>query len=702
MALIGKIRKNFWFVLILLGLALAAFIIMDMTSAGNRGAQANPMIAKIEGERISYKEFSQSESGLFTGSTTNSYENRKNLWDFYVEKAIIDTEARNLGLGISQSELDELQFGPNYSQMINQQLQSGALTFQQLNEIKNAIDTDQFTNPQFRLYWSELQKQIMKSQKQNKLTNLVGKAVYTPTWMAEENFKQSNTNVDIAYAKIPFDKYSGQVELSDAEIQSYIDSRKSEYVRDVETRVLDYLSFEVVPTPGDSAKLFNDLAAKIEDFKNAENDSLYALNNSGDYSNNYFTADQFPDQSKDAIVDLPVGDVFGPFENRGTYFITKKIDERLVPDSVEAKHILRQVAPGDLAGLAAASAYIDSIKTVYDSGVASFDSLAITNSQDGSASRGGDLGTFVQGAMVPEFNNVCFVTGKEGNEVYKVVSQFGVHLIKIERQVFNNTDNKYKIVNIATSIVPSEATQDSVYDYVAQMLADLESVEELDAFVNSNDALKYETVSNLKSDDFAMGRLPAGNSSRRIVKWAFDPSTEINDVSPDIYDMQHQQLYYDRYYVLGVLRGINPAGVPKASEIKDQIFDLALNEKKGQKLAEQISGSDLNAIASQFGVKVDTASNVNLAANFAPGLGGDTEVLGAAFGLGLNEVSAPVVAPSGVYVVQVVSRKEAPDPFNIPNIRTTDQNATRQIIFANFIEGLKKNADIEDNRSTFY
>jgi len=40
MALIGTIRKNFWFVLIVLGFALAAFILMDMQGNANRGGAA--------------------------------------------------------------------------------------------------------------------------------------------------------------------------------------------------------------------------------------------------------------------------------------------------------------------------------------------------------------------------------------------------------------------------------------------------------------------------------------------------------------------------------------------------------------------------------------------------------------------------------------------------------------------------------------
>jgi len=60
MALIGKIRKNFWFVLLLLGLALAAFIMMDMTgSSGPGGAVTSMTMGNVDGQKINYQDFSR-------------------------------------------------------------------------------------------------------------------------------------------------------------------------------------------------------------------------------------------------------------------------------------------------------------------------------------------------------------------------------------------------------------------------------------------------------------------------------------------------------------------------------------------------------------------------------------------------------------------------------------------------------------------
>jgi peptidyl-prolyl cis-trans isomerase C len=65
-------------------------------------------------------------------------------------------------------------------------------------------------------------------------------------------------------------------------------------------------------------------------------------------------------------------------------------------------------------------------------GGASFDELAKKESDDvGSGARGGDLGSFSRGQMVPEFEQAAF-NAKVGDVTPVVKTQFGYHIIKVE------------------------------------------------------------------------------------------------------------------------------------------------------------------------------------------------------------------------------------------------------------------------------
>ena len=203
MALIGTIRKNFWFVLILLGLALAAFILMDMTgSSGPGGGAATQSIGSVAGEKISYMDFQRTEQAYYQGSTADHFAKKTAIWDFYVEDALLKKEGGALGLDVSYDELMDLQFGANPSPLIQQ----GQWTAANLQQIKTLIENGDELDPNLKAFWAEQEKQIIKNSIQTKLTNLISKSVYTPQWLAEESYSQENSKADFNYVKIPFDQ----------------------------------------------------------------------------------------------------------------------------------------------------------------------------------------------------------------------------------------------------------------------------------------------------------------------------------------------------------------------------------------------------------------------------------------------------------------------------------------------------------------
>lgn len=64
---------------------------------------------------------------------------------------------------------------------------------------------------------------------------------------------------------------------------------------------------------------------------------------------------------------------------------------------------------------------------------ADFGEVAKLNSACPSRMRGGDLGTFAQGQMVPEFDQMVF-SGELNKVLGPVKTQFGYHLIEITKR----------------------------------------------------------------------------------------------------------------------------------------------------------------------------------------------------------------------------------------------------------------------------
>lgn len=709
MALIGKIRKNFWFVLLVLGLALAAFILMDMTSAGNRGGMGpQQVVGEVAGTKIDYQDFQKVEQALYSGNSDN-FAAKSGVWNYLVEKAIVDQQAEKAGISISREELMDLQFGTNLSPVIQNNFrnqQTGQVDMQSILSFKQRIETEgDDLDPNFRLFWSEQEKSIKKTAKQDKLTSMVAKALYTPSFFVEANEKNANATVSFDYVKIPFDQIAdGEVSLTDADISAYIKENSAQYMSKEETRTIAYAVKNVYPTPADSAKWKTQMEALADQFaqKAPADDSLFVVSNQGVYGFIFNTADQLKGSLVDQAPSMEVGDVHGPYIDNGFYMVAKLIDKQVLPDSVSARHILRGVAGGDPTQLVAAEAYIDSLENLIRTGRESFADLATANSQDpGSATDGGDLGTFAQGAMVPAFNDAAFIDSKEGG-LYKVSTQFGVHLIQVNKRIFNNRDPKYKFAYIRTPITPSQTTQDNVQDEVTEIIDSARDYEALAAAINGRSDMSLETAPAVKKNDYSFATFGSGITSRDIIKWAFEEDTQINEVSPSIYTYTDKVNYFNSQYVVVVLKSVTPPGLPTADAVRGQVELAATNWKKGEILANKITGSDLNAIASQYSATVENAANAKFSSNSVAGIGNEPKVLAAAFGQQEGQVSAPIRGNNGVYLVKTTTLTEGSVVGNIPTVRRTLTSTNRSRAPFSLINALKEKFRAEDNRSKYF
>src|SRR6056297_318057 len=705
MALIGKIRNNMWLMIILIGLALAAFVIMDMTSGGGGAPTVNQFeVGEVDGEKIDWNEFQRMEQVLYSGSDVSIYDRREYLWNYFVNKALVNEYADNLGLNVGRDELMELQFGTNLSPIIQQRFsnpQTGQVDRQTLNEFRQAISNNQL-QPQQIQYWQYQEQEIMQNRTQTKFVNLVAKGMYTPTWLAEREAQLQSIQAGFSYVKVPFAEVSNaDANVSDEDLQTFLSENKERFYRDDESRVTTIASMRVQPTPADSAALRDDLSQRMNEFAQAENDSLFIEFNNGFLAPTYQEAEDLPEEIQDIVFEMEVGETYGPYMSQGTYQAIKVLGFENIPDSVEARHIFRQVDPNNPQSVTTQKALLDSLKQQIESGQASFDSLAINNGQYGSAANGGDLGYYEPGSMLPTFENKTFYE-LDVNELGVFRSQAGLHLVEVTGKSFDSEKRGVKVGYLVEPIIPSEETQNALYEEALTIASENRTVEDLKAAAQQRPEIQIRTSAPLGKNAYQIEGINSVDAARTIVRYIFDQKTTVGNVSPDVFIVEAQDQFYNAEYIIAGLSSIIPAGSPKLEDVRSIVRPEVLKKKKGEILREAMQGKNLSAVAQQYNTRVDTVQAVGLNATRIPNLGEEPSLVAALQNLDQGQLSAPIIGNNGVYLIQLNSKNEMPTMGNISQIKTSKSMQTRQRAQSRLLKSMQEGSEIIDDRDKFY
>ena len=148
--------------------------------------------------------------------------------------------------------------------------------------------------------------------------------------------------------------------------------------------------------------------------------------NHGHYG--YIRAGQFPYDFETVVYNTPVGTISRPFVTQyGVHMI--RVNQERPGEYIQAKHILKLFPKNATEEQKATiKAKMDSIYALLKAG-ANFEELAMAESQDGSAKRGGDLGWFGRGWMVQPFEDIAFGLA-DGAISEPFATQFGYHIAK--------------------------------------------------------------------------------------------------------------------------------------------------------------------------------------------------------------------------------------------------------------------------------
>jgi peptidyl-prolyl cis-trans isomerase SurA len=182
-------------------------------------------------------------------------------------------------------------------------------------------------------------------------------------------------------------------------------------------------------------------------------------------------ASRLPELFTDAVKDLQVGQVSKVVRSGAGFHVLKLIERENAAKATytqqRARHILLRTTPQ--MSIQAARARMAEIRKEIVGGQASFAQMARQNSEDGSATRGGDLGWAAPGQFVPEFEQ-ALIALQPGQVSEPVVTRFGVHLIQlIERREVQLTDQQKR--EAARSVLREQRFEPAYEEWARELRA---------------------------------------------------------------------------------------------------------------------------------------------------------------------------------------------------------------------------------------
>lgn len=701
MAVIGKIRKRSGLLIVVIGVALAAFVLGDFAQ-GNRRQTIN--VGSINGENISINDFNRKfEDNVEATRQQRQTERlpqdelfrlRESTWTQMVQQMIMDKEYKKLGLVVSSEELFDQVQGTSPHPAIISNFQNPETGMYDRNLVLNYLQNLDNMAPAAKDQWINFERYIKDDRLRTKYQNLIVKSHYVPKAMAAQVYHDKNDRADIDFVGVRFTSIADSlVTLTDADYKKYYEQYKKLYEREA-MRDIEYIVFDIAPSAEDIAQGQNLMQSLTDEFRITENiEGFVNANSETRYDSSWLGRAEVPVQLESFIFDQEPGFVYGPFFENNKFSLTRVVDYTLRSDSVRASHILiayegamrsEQTRSKDVA-----KSLADSLLAEVKKRPAKLSELASSFSDDGSAAMNkGDLDWFVQGQMVPQFND--FVFDNKVGTVGMVETDFGFHIIEVTGK--KDPKRKVRLATITYQVTPSTKTYQETFAKASKFATENKSENQFNEAIE-NQGLTKRLAPALRASS---SRLPGIEYPRPIVRWAFDEKTSVGDVS-NIFEL-------DEMFVIALLTKKMDKGIPALSEIKEQLEPLVLNRKKGEMIIENMGklGNDLTAIASHYNAEIQNASDLTMESRMLPGFGQENKVLGKLFAVGAGGQVA-VAGNNAAFFVKVNSIEKAAETTQFDAIRSElkmgfESNVRNNAAF----RAIEKNAKIEDNRLMFY
>ena len=690
MAVLEKIRSKSVFLLVVIGVALLAFIIGDFLNSGRSFFGAGTTVAKVDGTKISITDFQrryeqynqqlQASNQKVDGAVVQN----QVLQDMVTEQ-LLEEEAEALGIDVTDAEITEAMTGQGAVPAVVQMArQLGLESPAQLHDLVfnpgkyGAQDADV---AQVRAQWLEMEKNVTNQLKYQKIGVLLSGAIQANDLDKEAIAADMSTASTVDLVNVPYSSLDNKdFPVSDDELQARYEMEKSQFKTEDEIRKIHYIAVNIVPSQDDLAKaqkLFNSVDSTLRvttGVESVRNISELTINQRTVRSNDVDAA------TREFIASAAEGAVSAPRFRSDEHSLVKLLSKKMDVDSVNV----------DMLQVQGAKKVQDSVLNLLNSGKP-FAEVADNKVAGGQQNMWMNLMQMGADSKSVEAKKKLLAAGSE----YFVIDSNDNAALIYRVNEKRAPKQMYEIAEVSYKVFPSDETIDNLraglQKYIsanntAKLFAD-------NAIASGYQALEAEVTAETP-------QINGIESTRKEVQWAF--GAEKGSVS-SIYDKEGN----DKMIAVA-LDDIIPAGYMPLSDsgVRSVIETKVRNDKKGEKLLADYKGkaSDLAGYAKLMNVPVDTAVTITFSQDFIPVLRNmESKLTAEAPYAKQGSLNGPVKGDQGVFVYKVVKNEKSSTQM------TPEQLAQRYsmsmgsaAVSRMAVEILKENKDIVNNLIDFY
>lgn len=707
MAVIGKIRKRSGLLVIIIGLALAAFILGDFV---RKGPKKGNNIGIIDGEDITYTDFEvkvqkqeeqyKQQSGKDNLTSAEILQIRDMTWTQLLREMIMQKEYDELGITVSPDELFDMVQGKNPHPYIIQSFtdpQTGQFNPATVVQFIKTIDQRE---PEVKQQWLKIEKAIKTDRLNQKYMNLVSKSYYLPKALAEKELQLRSETINARAFALNYRTIDDKsVTLTDDDYKKYYNEHKFQFDQK-DSRGMDYIVFDVLPSQEDKDLIQKQVFELYENFKKEEDLKNYV----NAVSDTKFDSTYHSEKTLSLIIDsalfkASVGTIMPPFVENNTWKMAKLMDVQSRPDSIKARHILISYSGSNLNGNIArnkdaAKKTSDSLLAILQKEPQRFQEIILSMSDFPQAKQDtGNLKWMKDGD--PNFALFFNKAVTMNNGEFKIVeSGLGYHILLATAKT--KPVKKIKVAVVERKIEPSNKTFKDMFTKANKFAAENDNETSFNAGVQKQGLNKRQAEYIQKSDM----TLPGLESAREIVRWAYNSESEKGKVA--MFD-----LAAENKYVVTLLTDIRKKGIAPLDEIKKNIEPLVIRERKAQMLMDKIntamnSTKEIVALAGKLNTKVDSLNNISFYSYNLPLYGPEPDVIGELFTLKKGTLCPPIKGANGVFVAIIdnINKPQNQGDFNMMRMQLGNEYTSK--VTNTLFNALEECAKIEDNRLLFY